>query len=191
LKDEKLQEFLTSVFKLWADIALERNAAWYLWHAHLTQGFFAAAAAAAADVILSRQIIWAKPQLILGRGDYHWKHEPCFYGWRKGHRPPFYGERNQTTVWEIGYEGTRNKSDAKLHPTQKPTGIFDAPMLNHVRVGEICAEPFSGSGSQIIAGERNNRRVFAMELEPKYVAVALERWSVATGKTPELMADGG
>ena len=66
-------------------------------------------------------------------------------------------------------------------------GVFTAPMNNHTKDGEICAEPFSGSGSQIMAGENLGRRVFAMELEPKYVAVALERWSVATGKTPRMM----
>ncbi|HUV67888.1 MAG TPA: hypothetical protein VMW24_28620, partial [Sedimentisphaerales bacterium] len=106
LHDEKLQAFLETIFTCACDCALKKNAAWYLWHAHLIQGFFAAAAAAAAaDVILHRQIIWVKPVLLLGRGQYHWKHEPCFMGWVKGHSPPDYGlgngERTQTTVWEI------------------------------------------------------------------------------------------
>jgi hypothetical protein len=74
-KDDELQVFLESAFRVAVSVALREDAAWYLWHAHLTQGFFAAAAAA--HVILHRQIIWVKPVLLLGRGQFHWKHEPC------------------------------------------------------------------------------------------------------------------
>lgn len=177
-KDEELQQFLESVFIAWADNALEDNAAWYLWHAHLTQGFFAAAAAAAADVLLHRQIIWKKPGMILGRGDYHWEHEPAFYGWRQGFRPPFYGERNQTTVWEIGREND------KVHPTQKPVEIFSIPIRNHTLKGQVCAEPFAGSGSQAVACEQLGRRCRMIEIAPEYCAVILERMS-GMGLTPE------
>ena len=104
LRDDQLQAFLEAAFKAAVEHALRPDAAWYLWHAHLTQGFFAAAAAAA-NVILHRQIIWVKPALLLGRGQYHWRHEPCFFGWVEGHQPPDYGEgngeRTQTTVWEL------------------------------------------------------------------------------------------
>jgi DNA modification methylase len=185
--DENLQIFLEGVFRNWADNALVDNAAWYLWHAHLTQGFFAAAAAAAANVILHRQIIWVKPQLIFGRGDYHWKHEPCFYGWREGNRPPWKSDRKQVTVWVLDYEGNRND---RLHPTEKPTQLFEIPMRNHAQRGEICAEPFCGSGSQIIAGERAGMRVYACEIEPKFVAVAIQRWVDMTGGEPILLEDG-
>ena len=105
LADERLQAFLEGCFRIAADVALTDNAAWYLWHGMLTQGYFAAAAAAA-NVVLHRQIIWVKPVLLLGRGQYHWKHELAFMGWVKGHPPPDYGEgngeRTQTTVWEVG-----------------------------------------------------------------------------------------
>ena len=101
LGDEPLQAFLEAAFAAATEHALTPNAAWYLWHAHLTQGCFAAAAAA--HVVLHRQIIWVKPRLILGRGQYHWQHEPCFMGWVHGHQPPDYGrgsgERDQTTIW--------------------------------------------------------------------------------------------
>jgi DNA modification methylase len=184
LQDEKLQEFLEAAFKHAASIALVENAAWYLWHAYLTQGFFAAAAAAA-DVLLHRQIIWVKPSFVLTRsGMYHWRHEPCFYGWRKGNPPPWYGDKNQSSVWEIG----RDKGTE--HPTQKPVALWLPPIYNHTKPGEIIYEPFSGSGSQIIAAEQTGRRCYAMELSPQYVDVAVRRWQQFTGKRAILEATG-
>lgn len=178
-----IQPFLEAVFRAAVAAALDKKAAWYLWHAQMTQGFFAAAAAAAAKLILHRQIIWVKPTLLFGFGDYHWRHELCFYGWIQGNRPPFYGERNQTTVWEITNE-TSNAN--RVHPTQKPVQIFEIPMNNHVKTGGICYEPFSGSGSQIIAGQRLGRRVRAMEKDPIYVDVAVQRWEEFTGGKAKL-----
>lgn len=192
LKDSQLQSFLEAVFKNAADMSLAKDAAWYLWHAHLTQGFFAAAAAAAADVLLHRQIIWVKPSLNLTRsGMYHWKHEPCFYGWVRGHQPPWYGPKNQTSVWEVG------RDTGTVHPTQKPVDIWAPGLQNHTKPGQIAYEPFSGSGSQIIAAERAGRRCYAMELAEPYVDVAVRRWQEYTGKkailesTGEPFPDGG
>ena len=144
--------------------------AFYLWHPMLTQGtFFAAAAAAAADILIHRQIIWVKPSLILGRGDYHWRHELCFYGWIRGKRCRWLKGRDQTTVWEVGRE-----TDG-VHPTQKPVGLFTVPIENHTEPGAVVYEPFSGSGSQFVAAEQLGRRCFGIDIEPKYVAVALQR----------------
>lgn len=171
LDGPKLQEFLESVIRVAAP-HLGETTAFYLWHPMLTQGTFFAAA----DILIHRQIIWVKPSLVFGRGDYHWRHELCFYGWVKGKRPPFYGERNQTTIWEVGREND------KIHPTQKPVELFAIPMRNHTRSGEVVYEPFSGSGSQLIAAEQLGRRCYAMELEPKYVDVAVARWEKFTGR---------
>ena len=176
----KLQSFLEDAFTAWLPF-LNPDAAWYLWHAQMTQGFFAAAAAAAA-VLIHRQIIWVKPSLVMGHGDYHWKHELCFYGWVKGNRARWLGDRKQTTVWEIGRENDH------IHPTQKPVEIFTRPMEFHTLRGEIVAEPFSGSGSQIIAAEKMGRKCYAMELDPRYVDVAVTRWEQATGKKAVLSA---
>ena len=184
LCDEVLQEFLEAAFKPAVALALKKDAAWYLWHAHLTQGYFAAAAAAA-NVVLHRQIIWVKPVLLLGRGQYHWKHEPAFMGWVKGHQPPDYGEgngeRTQTTVWEIGSVTQAERKEFN-HSSPKPVGLFEIPIIKHLRRGEICYEPFSGSGPQIIAAEMHGRRCFACELEPRYVDVAVARWEKFTGR---------
>jgi DNA modification methylase len=168
----QLQAFLEAAFQA-AIPNLLPNAAWYLWHAQLTQGFFAAAAAAAAaQLLIHRQIIWAKNHFILGHGDYHWQHELCFYGWREGSRAKWHGDRSESTIWEIP-----RPSAATSHPTEKPTEIFARSMRNSTEKGDICYEPFSGSGTQLCAAEANGRRCYAFEIEPKYVAVALERLS--------------
>lgn len=188
LRDEKLQAFLHAAFAAAKEGALVSNAAWYLWHAHLTQGYFAAAAAAAAAVILHRQIIWVKPVLLLGRGQYHWKHEPCFMGWVEGKQPPDYGrgdgERNQTTVWEVAGVNQAERKEFD-HATPKPVALFETPIVKHLKPGEVAYEPFAGTGPQIIAAERLGRRCFAMEIEPRYAQVCVERWQAFTGKKAE------
>lgn len=169
LDGEKLQEFLESCLS--ASLPhLEKGCAFYLWHPMLTQGAFFAAAAAAADILIHRQIVWVKPSLVFGRGDYHWKHELCFYGWIRGNRPPFYGSKNQTTIWEIGRE------TSKVHPTAKPVQIWEAPLLNHTKKGDVAYEPFLGSGSQLIACEQLDRTCYGTEIEPKYCQVIVDRY---------------
>jgi DNA modification methylase len=84
----------------------------------------------------------------------------------------------------------RTVGEKTEHPTSKPVEVFAIPMRQHTRAGEICYEPFSGSGSQIIAGEHTNRRVFAIEISPQYVDVAVRRWQTASGKTATLDGDG-
>jgi DNA modification methylase len=186
LKGAKLQTFLEAVFVGATLHALKKNAAWYLWHAHLTQGFFAAAAAAAAaNVVLHRQIIWVKPVLLLGRGQYHWKHEPCFMGWVDGHQPPDYGlgngERTQTTIWEIDSVTHAERKEFD-HSTPKPVGLFTGPIVKHLKRGEIAYEPFVGSGPQYIAAEQHQRRCFGIEIEPRFCDVAVTRWENFTGR---------
>jgi len=171
-----LQDFLERAFT--AALPHLDCAAWYLWHAHLTQGFFAAAAAA--NVVLHRQIIWRKPGFVLTRsGMYHWSHEPCFYGWVKGHQPQWLGNKSQTSVWECGRD-----EDSGQHPTQKPIELFAIPIRNHLKQGEVCYEPFAGSGSQFIAAEQLGRKCYGIEIEPRYVDVICRRWHKLTGRVP-------
>ena len=174
LNGKVLQDFLEATIKA-ALPNLLPNTAFYLWHPMLTQGTFfaAAAAAAAADILIHRQIIWVKPTLVFGRGDYHWRHELCFYGWIRGNRPAFYGQRNQTTIWEAGREG-----DGK-HPTQKPIELFIRPIRNHTKQNDVIYESFGGSGSQLVAAENLKRKCYAIEISPNYCAVILERMATA------------
>lgn len=184
LQDKKLQSFLEKVFKIASVKALLKNSAWYMWHAHLTQGYFAAAAAAA-DVILHRQIIWVKSNMLLGRGHYHWKHEPCFMGWIAGNSPPNYGlgkgERTQTTVWEISSISPKDRKEFN-HSTPKPVALFEIPIIKHLKAGEIAYEPFAGTGPQFIAAEKLNRRCYGIEIEPIFCQVIIDRWEKLTGK---------
>ena len=125
-----------------------------------------------------------KPTSVFGRVYWHFRHEPCVMGWVKGSKPEHDGTHEFNSVWEVDWEG-KARIVGNEHPTQKPVELFARPMRKHTRRGDICFEPFSGSGSQLIAGEKLGRRVFAMEIEPKFVDVAISRWEAFTGKKAE------
>lgn len=128
------------------------------------------------------QIIWAKSRFIISRGDYHWQHEPCWYAVRKGENGNWCGDRSQSTLWEIAH----NVSDTG-HSTQKPVECMARPIRNNSEIGDLVYDPFLGSGTTMIACENLKRKCRAVELNPAYVAVALQRWSDLTGKTPTLL----
>jgi DNA modification methylase len=174
-----LQDFLERTIRAALPHLIE-NPAFYLWHPMLTQGAFFAAAATAADILIHRQIIWVKPSLIMGRGDYHWRHELCFYGWIRGKRCAWLAGRDQDTIWEVGRENDG------IHPTQKPVELFARPIRNHVQPGGLVFEPFSGSGSQIIAAEMTGRRCYAIEIDPRYADCAILRWQNFAGEKATL-----
>lgn len=158
--------------------AIAEDAAWYCWHASRRQAMLEACWEKA-GAFVHQQIIWVKDRGVLTRSEYLWKHEPCFFGWLKGRRPPRVAEERLPSTWEIqGLYG----DDRPDHPTPKPVECFAIPMRQHVERGGLCYEPFSGSGSQIMAGEQTGRRVHAMEISPAYVDVAIERWRAETDK---------
>ena len=121
-------------------------------------------------------IIWNKSSLNPSRGHYHWKHEPCWYAVRKGETAGWVGDRKQTTVWDIDKP---HRSETG-HSTQKPVECMERPIRNHK--GDVY-DPFSGSGTTIIASEREQRRCYAMEIAPEYCDVAVARWEAFTGRT--------
>lgn len=175
-------------FTRWLQVALVHcspNVPVYQWHAHRRQALVERAWAAA-GLLLHQQIIWSKSHGVFGRSHFAWSHEPCFYGWPKtkmpdkGRKPP----PSEMTVWNI----PQTVDDKADHPTPKPLEIFTRPMEYHTIPGEVTLEPFSGSGSQIVAAQKVKRRCFAMELSPAYVDVAIERWQKATGQ--EAVLDG-
>jgi DNA modification methylase len=131
------------------------------------------------------QIIWAKERLVIGRGDYQWQHEPCWYAVRnKGN---WTGDRKQTTLWNISSGG----QDAETpHSTQKPVECMRRPILNNTSPGEAIYDPFLGSGTTLIAAETVKRTCFAVELSPIYVDVAVRRWQAFTGEKAALLVDG-
>jgi DNA modification methylase len=160
----------------------------YVWHGGLHAKVVAESLQTSGFAIRS-QIIWAKPSLVMGRGHYHWQHEPCWYAVRKNETGIWNGDRKQATVWDIAnmHRTQGSVDDGKtFHSTQKPVECMARPIRNHD--SEFVYEPFSGSGTTIIACEQLGRKCRAIEISPGYVAVALQRWADATGKTPKLVA---
>lgn len=170
--------------------AIARNAAWYCWHASRRQamlesiwGEFGA--------FVHQQIVWVKTRAVLTYSTYLWAHEPCLYGWVRGERPRIQrADLGRTagefpsTVWEV----PSSDVETDAHPTCKPCKLFTLPMEMHTQPGDICYEPFSGSGSQLVAAEQLGRRCYAIEKSPPFVAVAVERMA-AMGLNPEVAKD--
>lgn len=134
---------------------------------------------------LRAQVIWAKSRHVISRGHYHWQHEPCWYAVRRGRTGHWQGARDQMTLWPISH----NRSETG-HSTQKPVEAMRRPIENNSRRGEAVYEPFSGSGTTIIAAEMTGRRCMAVELDPVYVDVAVLRWQQYTEQDAVLEADG-
>jgi DNA modification methylase len=158
----------------------------YIWHAGVHTRTVIESLEAAGFAIRS-QIVWAKPRLVLGRGDYHWQHEPCLYAVRKGATGHWQGARDQTTLWPISTGG--DEDAATVHGTQKPVECMRRPLLNNSRPGDAVYEPFCGSGSTIIAAETAGRICYAMDIDARYVDVAVQRWQVFTGRNAVLAGE--
>ncbi|WP_103256403.1 site-specific DNA-methyltransferase [Tabrizicola aquatica] len=158
----------------------------YVWHGALHATTVAESLTACGFAIRS-QIIWAKERLVLSRGDYHWQHEPAWYAVREKATGHWSGDRKQTTLWSIP---SRDQDAATVHGTQKPVECMRRPMLNNSSPGQAIYEPFSGSGTSIIAAESCGRHCHAVELDPAYVDVAVERWQAFTGREAVLDGDG-
>jgi DNA modification methylase len=159
---------------------LAPHAAIYCWHAHKRQALISRVWEDL-GILDHQQVIWVKPTPVFGRAYWHFQHEPCMMGWLKGSAPEHNGDHTISSVWTINWEG-KNRIVGNEHPTQKPVEIFARPMRKHTRSGDICFEPFSGSGSQIIAAEQLGRRCYASEIEPAFVDVAVQRWEKFTGR---------
>lgn len=158
--------------------AIDPHAAWYCWHASRRQTMVEESWQKN-GVLVHQQIIWSKTNRpILTRSWYLWAHEPCFFGWIQGNKPPRESADYEQSVWEI--EGLNN-DERPDHPTPKPLECFAIPMRQHTRAGALCYEPFSGSGSQLIAGEQLGRRVFGLEISPAYCDVIVRRWLALEG----------
>lgn len=139
-----------------------------------------------AGFVVRRQIIWAKDGMVISRGDYHWQHEPCWYAIRKGKTGHWHGDRSQTTLWSI----PKPRKSETGHSTQKPVECMARPMRNNSVPGDVVYDPFSGSGTSIVAAEQLDRKCYAIEIMHAYVDVAVRRWQTLTGKEATLEATG-
>lgn len=143
------------------------------------------------QLVPTQMIIWNKSVMVMGRSDYHWKHEPCIYAIRKNKNHRWSGDRKQTTVWDAAPPNhimAGSKEDKTDHPSQKPVLLAETALSNHDC--NLIYEPFCGSGSTIIACEKLNKKCFAMELDPKYCDIIINRWQKYTGKIALLESTG-
>lgn len=135
----------------------------------------------------SSTIIWVKQSAVMGWQDYRAQHEPILYGWKDGAGKHFFcGDRTKTTVWEVG----RDAQSSYVHPTQKPVALPSEAILNSSKAADIVLDLFGGSGSTLIAAEKNGRIARLMELDPRYCDVIVRRWQAFTGQAATLEGDG-
>jgi DNA modification methylase len=183
LTDGDLQEFLEEAFASAVAVSVV-DSPWYVWHASRYQREFENALNSC-GVQVRQQIIWAKGEGVdgtaqvkapaIGRSDFRWLHEPCFYASRGN---PFNaGDRKTTTVWTVSRPTT-----GTVHPTQKPIPLIEIALDNSAKSGATVLDLFGGSGSTLIACEKTGRTARLMELDPKYCDVIIKRWQDFTGK---------
>lgn len=181
--DEQFRQFLRDSCVA-ADAVMKPGAVFYIWHAD-SEGYNFRGAAQDAGWKVRQCLIWKKSSLVMGRQDYHWKHEPCLYGWKDGSGHLWAADRKQTTILEFD-KPSRNGE----HPTMKPVALFEYQMLNNTKGGDIVLDSFGGSGTTLLAAEKNGRYARLMELDGRYVDVIVRRWCEFTGEQATHEATG-
>ena len=183
MSDSDFRQFLTDCYSA-ADANMKEGASFYIWYADIEAYNFVGGCI---DIgwKVRQNLIWVKNQLVMGRKDYHFKHEPCLYGWKDGAAHNWYSDRKQTTVLEFN-KPQRNGE----HPTMKPVDLFEYQIQNSTKQNQLVLDSFGGSGTTLIACEKTNRKAYLMELDPKYCDVIIKRWQDFTGKQATLEANG-
>jgi DNA modification methylase len=177
--DDDFLQFLTDAFNNCA-INLKLGASFYIFHSDW-YGLEFRQSIKKSELELKQNLIWAKNSMVMGRQDYQWQHEPCLYGWKKGSSHSWYSDRKQTTI--IKYD---RPTQSKLHPTMKPVGLIEYLIKNSSKQEDVVLDPFLGSGTTLIACEKQSRICYGVELDPKYCDVIVKRWEQFTGKKAEL-----
>jgi site-specific DNA-methyltransferase (adenine-specific) len=172
---EDFHLFLVDVFEA-ARSAMKKGAAFYCWYASSEVVNFHTSIEEAGFMV-KQELIWNKNQMVMGRQDYQWKHEPCLYGWLEGASHSWHSDRKQTTV--LNFDKPQRNGD---HPTMKPVALFDYQMQNSSKQGDIVLDLFGGSGTTMIAAEQNGRNAYLMEYDPRYADVIIRRWELLTGQ---------
>tara|TARA_Y100000114_G_scaffold9962_1_gene7843 strand:- start:361 stop:1593 length:1233 start_codon:yes stop_codon:yes gene_type:complete len=175
MDDQDFRQFLTDAFSA-ADSVMKAGAVFYIWHAD-SEGYNFRGAAKDVGWHVRQCLIWKKHVMVMGRQDYHWKHEPCLYGWKAGSGHLWASDRKQTTILE--FDRPMRSTD---HPTMKPVELIEYQMLNNTKGADAVLDSFGGSGTTLIAAEKNGRECFTMEVDPKYCDVIIKRWEAYTGK---------
>lgn len=183
MSDASFRQFLRDAFTA-ADSVMKAGAVFYIWHAD-TEGYNFRGACIDAGWKVRQCLVWRKNSMVMGRQDYHWRHEPCLYGWKDGAGHLWASDRKQTTILDFD-RPTKNLE----HPTMKPVALFEYQLLNNTKGGDLCLDLFGGSGTTLIACEKNGRYARIMELDPKYCDVIVRRWQDFTGKPAILESTG-
>ena len=206
--DSEFNEFLTAAFECMEDV-LKEGSSFYVWYAS-TEHINFESALNKAGLKVREQLIWVKNQFILGRQDYHWRHEPCLYGWKDGASHYFINDRTQSTVIDdsvdldtISHEDLvkyvkqlhdtstiiyENKPAINTdHPTMKPIPLIGRLVKNSSKKYDKVLDLFGGSGTTLIVCEQLNRSAYLMEYDPKYCDVIIRRWEELTGKKVVLL----
>jgi site-specific DNA-methyltransferase (adenine-specific) len=181
MDDSTFRQFLRDAFVA-ADIVMKPGAVFYIWHAD-SEGYNFRGACKDAGWQVRQCLIWQKDTMVMGRQDYHWKHEPCLYGWKDGAAHLWATDRKQTTLI-LCKRPTKND----LHPTMKPVELMEYQILNNTKGMDIVLDLFGGSGSTLMACEKIGRKARLMELDPKYCDVIVKRWEDFTGRKAELVS---
>lgn len=165
--------------------ALKPGAAIYIWNGHRQFGPMARILAELGAHV-STVITWAKERFAIGYGDYHQQTEFCLYGWRQGAAHRFHGPDNESTLWRVDRDPTREY----VHPTQKPTELAERALRNSTRAGQLVLDCFLGSGTTLIAAEKTGRSCRGMEIDPRWCDAIVRRWLAVAGAQapPELVA---
>ena len=180
MDDASFRQFLVDAFNN-ANMVMKPGAVFYIWHAD-SEGYNFRGACRDAGWTVRQCLIWNKNSMVMGRQDYHWKHEPCLYGWKDGASHLWASDRKQTTI--LNFEKpTRND----IHPTMKPVALFDYQIKNNTKGGDIVLDLFGGSGTTIMACEQNGRKAYSMEYDPRYAQAIIERWQEFTGNKAVLL----
>jgi site-specific DNA-methyltransferase (adenine-specific) len=184
MDNDSFRQFLRDAFTS-ADTVMKKGAVFYIWHAD-SEGYNFRGACFDIGWKVRQCLVWNKNSMVMGRQDYHWKHEPCLYGWKEGASHLWASDRKQTTV--IDYQ---RPTKADIHPTMKPVGLFDYQIKNNTKGGDVVLDLFNGSGTTIMACEQNGRVARCMELDPRYVDACVKRWENFTGEKAVLLNDSG
>lgn len=180
MENNQFYSFLESAFiNLYESI--KNGGSIYVFHAD-TEGLNFRKAMMSSGFKLAECLVWVKNAFVMGRQDYHWKHEPVLYGWKPGASHYFINDRSQSTVLEFD-KPIRNEE----HPTMKPIDLIAYLINNSSKKDEIVLDLFGGSGTTMIACEQTNRKAFIMELDPRYCDVIVDRWEKFTDQKAELI----
>lgn len=183
MTDEQFTQFLDAAFRACRSV-LKLGASLYVCHSSSWQREFQNSLDGAGFEVRC-QIIWAKNTFAWGFGRYKFQHEPIFDAHVGGEKDPWYGDKSQSTLWE-----EKKPAANRLHPTMKPVELIERALLNSSKAGDVVADLFGGSGSTLIACERQNRSARLMEIDPGYADVIVRRWQDYTGRSAQIESDG-